>query len=194
MWRNILNIINNAIKDYEKLVKTKIEIPLDTGEKIIFVFQPQNLPHLLGLQYLVDNPILFEYSQGRLGATELYHRMCSLGEDAIDTNEFEQSAYFENLYNSRIKYFSSAMILDILQSRQVIKFNPSKVKNFSTKLEKLEYMFWKKYQDKEHNYGYFGIGFMSSGKASDVNYPNTFFFDVTMNIYVINKLSILCHL
>ena len=39
-------------------------------------------------------------------------------------------------------------------------------------------MFWKKYKDENNNYGYFGIGFMSSGKSSDINYPNTFFFRV----------------
>ena len=37
-------------------------------------------------------------------------------------------------------------------------------------------MFWKKYKDKNNNYGYFGVGFMASGKDTDVNYPNTFFF------------------
>lgn len=37
-------------------------------------------------------------------------------------------------------------------------------------------MFWEKYKDKNNNYGYFGVGFMASGKDTDVNYPNTFFF------------------
>ena len=37
-------------------------------------------------------------------------------------------------------------------------------------------MFWKRYKHNDNNYGYFGIGFMASGKVSDINYPNTFFF------------------
>ena len=67
----ILNIIRNIIADYEKLIKTSIQIPLNNGDTISFTFHPQDLPHLLGLQHLVDNPILFEYSEKRLSATDL---------------------------------------------------------------------------------------------------------------------------
>ena len=171
-----MNIIKTIIADYENLIKTTIQIPLDNGDLIKFSFRPQDLPHLLGLQHLVDNPYLFEYNQKRLSATELYRRMCSKTEDAIDVDEFEKSRYFQNLYDGRIKYFSSKLILDIISAKQIVKFDPSKVKNFSTKLEKVQYMFWKKYEDVDHNYGYFGVGFMTSGNKSDENYPNTFFF------------------
>ena len=78
------------MKDYEKLIKTEVQIPLNNGDIIKFAFQPQDLPHLLGLQYLVDIPYLFEYSEKRLSATELYERMLSKGENAIDPNEFEK--------------------------------------------------------------------------------------------------------
>lgn len=173
-----MNIIRNIIADYEKLIKTNIQIPLSNGDIMKFSFNPQDLPHLLGLQHLVDNPILFEYSEKRLSATDLYNRMCGSGEDAIDTDEFENSEYFDEIYKGRIQYFSSETILDIIQAKQIVKFDYNKVKNFSTKLDKIEYMFWKKYKDENNNYGYFGIGFMSSGKSSDINYPNTFFFRV----------------
>ena len=66
-----------------------IQIPLSNGDIIKFTFNPQDLPHLLGLQYLVDNPILFEYSEKRLSATDLYNKMCGEGEDAIDINKPE---------------------------------------------------------------------------------------------------------
>lgn len=173
-----MNIIRNIIADYEKLIKTNIQIPLSNNDIIKFSFNPQDLPHLLGLQHLVDNPILFEYSEKRLSATDLYNRMCGNGEDAIDTDEFENSEYFDEIYKGRIQYFSSETILDIIQAKQIVKFDYNKVKNFPTKLDKIEYMFWKKYKDENNNYGYFGIGFMSSGKSSDINYPNTFFFRV----------------
>lgn len=120
LWRKPLDIIKNIIADYEKLIKTSIQIPLSNGDTIRFTFNPQDLPHLLGLQHLVDNPILFEYSEKRLSATELYHRMCSDGDDAIDTNEFENSAYFNELFYVRIQYFSSELILDIIHARQII--------------------------------------------------------------------------
>lgn len=168
-----LNIIRNIIADYEKLIKMNIQIPLDNGDVIRFTFNPQDLPHLLGLQYLVDNPVLFEYSEKRLSATDLYNNMRN---EVVDIDEFENSEYFEELYNGRIQYFSSDMILDIIQAKQIVKFDYAKVKNFSTKLDKIEYMFWKRYKDQNNNYGYFGIGFMSSGRNTDINYPNTFFF------------------
>ena len=189
-WRKPLDIIKNIIADYEKLIKTSIQIPLSNGDTIRFTFNPQDLPHLLGLQHLVDNPILFEYSEKRLSATELYHRMCSDGDDAIDTNEFENSAYFNELFNVRIQYFSSELILDIIHARQIVRFDYSKIKNFSTKLDKIEYLFWKRYKDKNNKYGYFGIGFMAFGKESDVNYPNTFFFRLDDD-YIENQESVL---
>ena len=36
---------------------------LSNRDIIKFSFNSQDLPHLLGLQYLVDNPYLFEYSE-----------------------------------------------------------------------------------------------------------------------------------
>lgn len=135
-----MNIIKNIIADYEKLIKTNIQIPLSNGDTIKFTFNPQDLPYLLGLQHLVDNPILFEYSEKRLSATELYNRMCS---NDRATDEFENSAYFTELFHGRIQYFSSELILDIIRTGQIVKFDRSKVKNFSTKLDKIEYMFWK---------------------------------------------------
>lgn len=153
-----------------------IQIPLSNGEIINFSFKPQDLPHLIGLQYLVDIQVLFEYSEKRLSATELYSRMCKEGDGAINPDEFEDSAYFEDLYNNRIKYFTSERILEIIDSKQIVKFDAAKIKNFSTKLEGIEYFFWKRYKDEDGRFGYFGIGFMASGKESDVNFPNTFFF------------------
>ena len=99
-----LNIIKNIITDYEKLIKTNIQIPLSNGDIIKFTFKPQDLPHLLGLQHLVDNPVLFEYSEKRLSATTLYNMMSSEGEDSVDPDEFEKSIHFDELYNGRIQY------------------------------------------------------------------------------------------
>lgn len=178
-----MGIIQNIIEDYEKLINTRITIPLDSGDIIKFMFHAADLPHLLGLQYLVDIPELFEYSQSRLGAQKLYKSMC---DDTYDTELYEQSAYFPDLYKNRIKYFTSDTILDIINSRQIIKFNPKKIKDFTTKMEKLEYIFWKCIRDEHNNYGYFGIGFMATGKMTDENYPNTFFFRAD-NQYIANQ-------
>lgn len=182
-----MGIIKDIIDDYENLIKTKITIPLDNGDVIKFEFQPQDLPHLLGLQHLEDNPILFEYKQERLSATDLYKGMCN---GDIDTDEFEKSSYFEEVFQNRIKYFSSSMILDIISARQIVKFDPRKIKVFTTKMDKLDYMFWKLIKDENNNYGYFGIGFMATGKKSDRNYPNTFFFR-SDNQYIYSQESVI---
>lgn len=182
-----MGIIKDIIDDYENLIKTKITIPLDGGDVIKFEFQPQDLPHLLGLQHLEDNPVLFEYKQERLSATDLYKGMCN---GDIDTDEFEKSSYFEEVFQNRIKYFSSSMILDIISARQIVKFDPRKIKVFTTKLDKLDYMFWKLIKDENDNYGYFGIGFMATGKKSDRNYPNTFFFR-SDNQYIYRQESVI---
>lgn len=104
-----MNIIRDIIADYEKLIKTNIQIPLSNGDTIKFAFNPQDLPHLLGLQYLVDNPILFEYKEKRISATDLYNRMCSDGEDAIDIDDFENSELVlcQDLVQVKMRFSSS---------------------------------------------------------------------------------------
>lgn len=185
-----MNIIRDKMKDYEKLIKTEVQIPLNNGDIIKFAFQPQDLPHLLGLQYLVDIPYLFEYSEKRLSATELYERMLSKGENAIDPNEFEKSAYFARIYKERIQYFSASMVLDIIESKQIVKFLPDNIKAFKTKMNKIEYFFWKRFKNDKNQYGYFEIGFIATGRELDKNYPNTFFFRAD-DEYIRNQLQVL---
>ena len=165
--------IRTIIDDYENLIKTRVIIPLDNGDIIKFIFHPQDLPHLLGLQHLIDIPELFEYGQNRLSATALYKGMCT---GSYDIESYEKSTYYPELYKNRIQYFTSGTILDIIKAKQIVRFDPRKIKGFSTKMEKLEYMFWKLIRDENNNFGYFGIGFMAAGNQSDENYPNTFFF------------------
>lgn len=178
--------IKDIVKDYEILVKLDIQIPLDNGDVIKFTFQPQNLPHLLGLQHLVDIPVLFEYSEKRLSAKKVYEKLCSDGDDALDMDILKTSQYFEDLYNDRIKYFSSDRILDILGAKQIIRFDAKKIKKFETKLSEVDYLFWKRYKDDNNRVGYFGIGFMATGSANDKNFPYTFFFRIDDD-YICNQ-------
>ena len=48
-----MNIIRNIIADYEKLIKTNIQIPLSNNDIIKFSFNPQDLLHLLRLGALI---------------------------------------------------------------------------------------------------------------------------------------------
>lgn len=191
-----LNTVEKILADYEKLINRRIQIPLSNGDMIDFKFHAWDLPHLLGLQHLKDIPAFFEYSQDRISAKDIYYRL--LGKEKYEKIEFETieaSAYYDEVYKSRIKYFSSERILDIISARQLVKFDPKKIKCFETKLEKVDYMFWKRYRDEDDKWGYFGIGFMASGKETDKNYPNTFFFrlddDYIANQEVVLPLSIM---
>lgn len=171
-----MNTIKETFEDYEKLIKTKIKIPLDNGDIIQFEFRKQDLPHLLGLQHLDDIQILFEYKEKRISASELYDRMNGTLEPIIDPEEFKSSSNFDEIYENRIQYFSSDNILDIIHANQIVKFKANKMNGFASRLNKVDYIFWKQFQDKDGKIGYFGIGFMSTGKTSDTEYPNTFFF------------------
>lgn len=51
-------------------------------------------------------------------------------------------------------------------------------------------MFWKLIKDENNNYGYFGIGFMATGKKPDRNYPNTFFLR-SDNQYIYSQESVI---
>lgn len=112
------NIYRKIIDDHENLIRTKITIPLDNGDIIKFAFHPQDLPHLSGLQHLVDNPILFEYSQERLSATDLYNGMCGIGDKQIGPfqNNFKES----NNRKNRL-FFSFAKTGRIIKKASCIK-------------------------------------------------------------------------
>jgi hypothetical protein len=177
-----MSVFTDILEDYENLIGTQVIMPLDNGDIIKFTFQRQNLPHLLGLQYLVDIPILFEYKEGRKSATAIYKGM---KDNTIETEKFEDSNKFDKIYEGRLKYFNSNMIMEIIKSKQLVKFFDGKVKDFDSKLKKVDYMFWKRMQDEDGTYGYFGVGFTTS-EEEELNYPNTFFFRAD-NQYVIGQ-------
>lgn len=157
------------ISDYEKLIRTHIKIPIDNEKVIQFDFKPAHLPHLLGLNRLVDIPKFFEYANKRISAIEIFNEI-KLG--TISTDDIKKSMYFDEIFESKIKHFSSENILSIIKNASIIKFNPKKISNFDTKLEKLEYLFYQIIYCKNNKFCHFGIGF--SDRDSN-NFPNTFF-------------------
>lgn len=185
-----MNTIRKIFEDYEKLIKTKIKIPVDNGDIIQFEFRKQDLPHLLGLQHLDDIQILFEYKEKRISASELFDRVNGTLEPVIDPEEFKNSSSYDELYKNRIQYFSSDIILDIIHANQIVKFEVNKMSDFASRLNKVDYIFWKQFQNKDGRIGYFGIGFMSTGKISDIEYPNTFFFRFD-DAYIKNQKTVL---
>ena len=57
-------------------------------------------------------------------------------------------------------------------------------------MNKIEYFFWKRFKNDKNQYGYFGIGFIATGRELDKNYPNTFFFRAD-DEYIRNQLQVL---
>jgi hypothetical protein len=159
----------NIILDYEKLVNTQVKIHLDNNEIINFKFKINNLPHLLGLNKLVDIPKLLDYHNEKVSAKDIY---IGIKDGDIDTEEFKKSKYYEEVFKSKIAHFNSTRIMNLLNSPSIIKFNPSKIKNFDTKLEKVDYLFYEIIRNENNTYSHFGIGFSNS---SFKNHPNTFF-------------------
>lgn len=162
---NFLNIID----DYERLVKTEVKIPLDESIVINFVFRPNHLPHLLGLNKLVDIPILLDYKNKKKTAIEIYN---GIRDGSIDGEEFKTSKYYKEVYDNKIKYFSSDRIMRLIKSTEIIKFNPNGIKNFTTKLDKVDYLFFELIGKTDTGYVHFGIAFTNE---NNINQPNTFF-------------------
>jgi hypothetical protein len=162
---NFLDIIS----DYEKLVKTQVRIPMNTGDIINFEFKPSHLPHLLGLNKLLDIPVLLDYSNKKRSAYEIY---MGIKNGDIDSEEFKKSKYYPEIFKDKIAYFSSERIMNLINSTSIIKFDPSKIKDFETKLEKVDYLFYEIISATENGYVHFGIAFTTK---DDINHPNTFF-------------------
>lgn len=162
---NFLNIID----DYERLVKTEVKIPLDDFMLIDFIFKPNHLPHLLGLNKLVDIPILLDYKNKKKTALEIYN---GIREGSIDGETFKTSKYYQEVYDNKLKYFSSERIMSLIRSTEIIKFNPNKIKNFTTKLDKVDYLFFELIGQTDTGYAHFGIAFTNENNK---NQPNTFF-------------------
>lgn len=162
---NFLNIID----DYERLVKTEVKIPLDDCMIINFKFQSNHLPHLLGLNKLVDIPILLDYSNKKKSALEIYN---GIRYGSIDAEEFKTSNYYQEIYDNKLKYFSSDRIMSLIKSTEIIKFNANEIKNFETKLDKVDYLFFELISETDRGYAHFGIAFTNENNK---NHPNTFF-------------------
>ena len=177
---------DNVINEYEKLVNLKnIDLTLDNGDKVSFHFKMSQLPHLLGLQHIKDIPLFFKYSEKHICASDL---LKELKKGTLSQMELDQSDLFKDIYNTRIQYFNSKHIMNLLLNGIVIAFNPSKIKCFETKLDKIDYMIWESLED---GYSHLGLGFSVD---DDIGHPNTFFYrtdrDYIEEQTICNKITV----
>ena len=80
----MLSNIEAIIDGYFKIINTKYKICLNNGDIISFTLKGENLPHLLGLQNLVDIPIFERYNNGEAKATDIFR---GLRDKTIDVEE-----------------------------------------------------------------------------------------------------------
>lgn len=158
-----MDLLEQILEDYEKLIKTKIKIPLSNGDAIEFTFNNNNLPHLLGLQYLVDIPELGRYANKELSANNIF---MMLKNKNIVESDLRKSNYFDSIYNERIKYFSSNTILNIIKTGKIVKFSVKKVKNITSCLDKIDYMLWNKSKLDNGQWCHLGIGFSTENRKN----------------------------
>ncbi|MGU8479069.1 PBECR4 domain-containing protein [Clostridium perfringens] len=169
--------MQDIIKDYEKLIQSKIKIPIYGGDVIEISFRIENLPHLLGLNKLIDIEIFSKFANKKdksVTATTIIKLMKHKDINKRITMDFiKKSRYFDKIYEEKIKYFSSENIIKALKNSIIIKFNPKDIKKFKTKLEDIDYLFYEIILGENGKYYHFGVGFSFEKNSKD--YPKTFF-------------------
>lgn len=158
--------IEAIIEGYFKIINTKYKICLNSGDVISFTLKGENLPHLLGLQNLVDIPIFEKYKNGEAKATDIFR---GLRDKTIDLEEIYSSVYFEEVYQNKIRYFN---LSNLLSPMNIVKFDSSLIKDYDSKLQKVEYIFWNEIES-DNGLIHLGIGFSIN---NNISYPNTFFY------------------
>lgn len=174
------------IDEYKRLVNLNdIIITLNNGDKIQFKFKIENLPHILGFQHVKDIPLFYKYGERQIYARELLNKIES---GYISQSELDSSESFKKIYDTRIQYFNYEYIYNLILNGTISGFNPIKVRQFDTKLDKIDYMIWDNVSDGNNH---LGIGF---SKTDNLGHPNTFFYrnnnDYTENQIVYNKLTL----
>ncbi len=172
--------IQTIIDHYCSIINTNYCIHLNNDDIINFTFKGVHLPHLLGLHYLVDVPIFEKYNNKNIKATEIFKL---LKNKEIDLDEIYKSKYFEDIYQSKLKYF---FIPQLLSNMKIVEFNPTLIKDYDTKLDKVEYLFWS-YLKTDNGYKHLGLGFTTT---NGISFPNTFFFRNDEQ-YIVNQKEIL---
>ncbi|WP_270215436.1 PBECR4 domain-containing protein [Clostridium butyricum] len=161
------------VKDYERLIPLDIRIPIYNDKIIKFSFKAENLPHLLGLNRLLDIEVLGKYANKEDDSVKAGKVFKMMKDKDITMDLLKSSSYFEEVYDNKIKYFSSDNILKAIKNETIIKFDPNSIKDFDTKLDKVDYMFYQIIIEEKGHYYHFGIGF--SNKDGEGNFPITFF-------------------
>lgn len=177
-----------TISDYENIIGTSVFVHLSNDDYIQFKFKENQLPHLLGLQHLVDVPILNKYQDKKVSAVKVINALKSPDRNLID--DIENSKYYKDLFESRIQYFSSENILDIIKTGNIVKFSNRKTQGFISALEKTDYFFWKEYCfETDRKYLHLILGFVPSHSNNTEDFPNSFFAEKDMR-YIDRQISV----
>ena len=115
--------MKDIVKDYEKLISLDISIPIYNSEVINFTFKRENLPHLLGLHKLKDIDIIqrFNNSVDNKVTAKTIYKMMKNGDKELES--LKSSKYYTDIYENKIKYFSSENILKAIKNQTIIEFD-----------------------------------------------------------------------
>lgn len=169
-------MIREALFDYEKLFGKKMGLSLENLDLISFSFRDYNFIHLIGLHKLTDIPIIQKLNNKNnklVTAESLYY---DIKNGKVTNDIFELSEFYDSIKENRLNYFNSERIIRLIRSGEVIHFSPNKVtsKNRTTKLEKIDYIFFEILETNHKNHVNFCLAFSNVNLK---NYPSTFFME-----------------
>jgi hypothetical protein len=151
------DILQNAFKEYEKVVFKDYHVELDNGKTIIIRFFPDNFYHLLGIHKLSDLSI-----KGR--QTKTFYNQVKRRRLTIE--HLEKSVFYDEI-KPRIESFT---VLDIINDRKLIEFNKARIHGCSLNAK---YIF---YSERHTLMLILGVtNDKNTNKAKEIFCPSTFF-------------------
>ena len=157
------------------IVGYRMQYELSDGSSISFEWKKRNFPHLLGLQKLVDIPLISNFNDPQnltVSAGFLISRIKS--ERFLTEKIIRSSIYFPDI-QERYEKFSRENLLTLSYTDVIVNFNPQLIGSVLNS----KYILFEK---RAAGYDYLGIAKDRSGRA----YVETFFYNPT-DIYIRNQ-------
>lgn len=169
------NTLLDKYNEYMTVVGYTILYKFENGVEVSYIYRKRNFPHLIGLQKLIDIPIINDFnnpSNKKISAGFLISRIKKgrfLNETII-----KSSMYFDDI-KERYEKFSRDNLLTVSYTDAVIDFNASQI---GSVLQSRYILF----ENKGVGYDHLGIAYDKQGST----YVETFFYNPT-DLYIRNQ-------
>lgn len=146
-----MNTFKNIVADYNLLIATEFEFEIESGKTINLKMYKENLPHLLGLQYLSDfNADIREFNDNLNPSNNAKTIMDTLVSKNIQFQSFYMNPLISSTVKNRIEFFSYVNIMRILKGVTAFNFIFDPTRSISKKaklvfIEKKKNMFMQLY-------------------------------------------------